>query len=72
MEVIFAKYKDIKNYPPTKVFINRLEKARQEEDYKKSRMNGWTRSKSMVMTDLNVTPVILINNKLDGNKFFCD
>jgi hypothetical protein len=57
MEVIFAKNKDVKNYPPNKKFVTRLEKARQEEEYKKSRMYSHIRSKSLVTIDANHSPV---------------
>ena len=58
MEVIFAKHKNITNYPPSKKFINRQKNAREEEDFKRSRIFGYHRSKSTVNTELGATQVI--------------
>jgi len=57
MSVIFAKHKDIKNYPASRKYINRLESARKDEDLKKAKMEGWSRSKSLVMVDSNAVHV---------------
>ncbi len=57
MNAIFSKTKNIQNLPPSKKFIKRLEEAREEQEFKKSRLYKWKRSKSLVMSDISSTPV---------------
>ena len=59
MNVIFAKKNDIKNYPPSKKFINRLENARKDDEIKKSKL-FMSRSMSMANTAENTTMVVQV------------
>lgn len=65
IDSIFDQHKNIRNCLPSKKFIHRLENARREEEVKKKKVTYYKRSKSMIMSDLEIQPVFFyINNFL--------